>query len=442
MGDSTHGVATRAMAARAVDQVLNSGTNLESALSGCGFDHLEARDRAFVRALSAGTLRTHLRNLYIIRQLVDRPLKRKDSLVTALLSTGLHALTESVAPDYAVVSATVAATRKLGKPMMKGFVNAVLRRFLREREQLLSDVEGNEEAHWQHPRWLIEKIRSDWPDCWETLLAAGNQQAPMWLRVNSARGSRDAYLQRLAKADITATGPADFPDAVLLNQAVGIDKLPGFQSGDCSVQDAASQIATVLLAADPGMRVLDACAAPGGKTCHLLEHAGGALSLCALDSSSQRLTRVEENLERLHLSATVICGDALRTDEWWDGELFDRILVDAPCSATGVIRRHPDIRFLRRETDIAALIEIQSSMLSSLWRLLKPGGRLLYSTCSILHEENAGVVESFLAVHGDAAEVPLHAMVPRAFVTSQGAQFLPGHGDTDGFYYALMERTD
>ncbi len=434
---------TRAIAATAVHQVVHSGRNLNDALGHAGADELEPRDRSFVRALVFGTLRTHLRNRYIISKLVERPFRRRDLIVEALLSTGLFALLDSQQPDYAAVSATVDATRELGRPGMRGLVNALLRRFLRERDDLLAAVQHEPEARWQHPQWLIERVQQDWPDDWQSILEAGNQQAPMWLRINRMRTTRADWLARANTTSEFATAPLQaLPAAVVLAHAAAVDELPGFAAGECSVQDAASQVPAMLLAPQPGMSVLDACAAPGGKTGHLLEWADNAARITALDNSEQRLERVRENLQRLHLSANVVCGDALLPDNWWDGELYDRILVDAPCSAVGVIRRHPDIRFLRRADDVNQLQQTQRALLNRLWRLLKPGGRLLYSTCSVLHAENEDVVAGFLAGENTAVSLDLRGLLPAGLTepADHGAYLLPGRHATDGFYYALMER--
>lgn len=433
---------TRAVAATAVHAVVAEGRSLDDAFAEGGINELPARERAFVKALSFGTLRVHLRNQALLAQLLDKPIRRKDAVVAALLSVALHELIDSPAPEYAVVSAAVDATRALRKPALRGLVNAILRRFQRERAQRLAAV-SDESARCNYPQWLIDAARADWPDEWQEILQAGNEQAPMWLRVNAARNERDDYNAKLAAAglDVVST-PSAFPNALRLSNAVPVGDLPGFADGACSVQDAASQLAADLLDASPGMRVLDACAAPGGKTCHLLERAGNELQLVALDNSAARLERVRENLTRLQLSATVICGDALEPDSWWDGQPFDRILVDAPCSATGVIRRHPDIRFLRRADDIAALQGTQSAMLRALWPMLREGGRLVYSTCSFLRAENDAVVGDFLQQEASARSLDTEPLLtaPFAVRTLHGMQLLPGREATDGFYYALMER--
>lgn len=447
----------RAVAARVVDAVLKKGRNLDTAFTEAGVETLEPRDQSFVRALSYGTLRTHFRNRKLIELLVARPIRNRDSVITALLSVGLFALIESKRPDYAVVSATVGAVTKLERVSMRGLVNAVLRRFLREREELLTVVSADKEAHYQHPQWLIEKLQADWPDDWEKIIAAGNKQAPMWVRINSKQHEPTLWLDRLQHTGVGATTPArSLPAAVLLDAPLAVEQLPGFSLGDCSVQDIASQLAAHFLQAEPGMRVLDACAAPGGKATHVLELCPDIKELVAVDLSAQRLKRVQENFDRLGLdslaldsksqSITLIQGDALHPELWWqesrDKAGFDRILVDAPCSATGVMRRHPDIRYLRRTGDIASLVEVQISMLEKLWSLLKPGGWLLYSTCSVLRAENEAVVAEFLARRSDACErqLPVTMLEEARGQTEHGLQLLPGQLENDGFYYALVER--
>jgi len=435
------GALTRALAAKAVDGVITHGRNLDAALHQHIHQELSDRDKSLVRALAYGALRTHLRNRAIIKMLIQKPLKKKDSVVEALLSIGLFALTESERPDYAVVSATVGAADKLDRKHLRGLVNAVLRNFLRDKEKLLAAL-TLPEAVTGHPQWLVERFRKDWPDHCEAIIAAANRQAPMWVRVNEQRLTTNEWLQQCAPAEISASAPVkELPSACLLATPAGVADLPGFAIGHCSVQDVASQVPAQLLALEPQMQVLDACAAPGGKTCHILERFPG-VELLALDNVPERLERLEENLERLDLRAEIRCADVLEVEQWWDGRLFDRILIDAPCSATGVIRRHPDIRFLRRPNDIDALSKTQSVMLDVLWTLLKPGGRLLYSTCSIMRAENDSVVAAFLDRTDDAQEAALPDWLKELSAPAAiGVQLLPGTFDNDGFYYALLQKS-
>lgn len=438
------GADARALAATVVDAVLTEGRTLGRALEMADSGHLSSRDRALIQALAYGAVRGHHRHRRIIERMLERPLARRESVIVALISVGLYQLIDARQPDYAAVSATVEASALLGKIRYRGLVNALLRRFLREREQLLAEVMADDEGRYGHPDWLIRQIRQDWPDHWEAVLDAGNQPPPMWLRVNRRRGTLAEYQVRL-RAEFGEDGVtfASVPDAVCLSKPVPVTELPGFAAGDVSVQDAASQFAVELVDPQPGMRVLDACAAPGGKTTHLLERESGLRELVALDRSAERLVRLGENLDRLGLQATVVVGDALNPSEWWDGLPFDRILLDSPCSATGVLRRHPDIKFLRRSSDIGEMAERQLQMLNGLWELLAPGGRLVYATCSVLKAENSAVITRFLAgpaeVREDAPQpVPAFALAGPA--VGYGLQLLPGSENIDGFYYALMER--
>ncbi|MEO7387220.1 MAG: 16S rRNA (cytosine(967)-C(5))-methyltransferase RsmB [Gammaproteobacteria bacterium] len=432
----TAGALTRALAARAVAGVLARGQTLDASLdalltgSDPGVRALPDRDRAQVRALAFGAVRGHHRHQALLRLLLNKPLQGEDRLLEALLSVGLFQLADPDQPDHAAVSATVAASRLLGQERASGLVNASLRRYQRESSTLLAQL-GRDSAAWHsHPAWLLSGLRADWPDRWRKVATANQQHPPFWLRVNRLRTSASDYATRLGvEVDVEASPLPGFPDALRLPSAVPVHQLPGFADGLVSVQDAASQLAAPLLAPEPGMRVLDACAAPGGKTTHLLEVAGGRLDLTAVDVAGGRLALVESNLKRLGLAATLLVGDATTPDAWWDGRPFDRILLDAPCTATGVIRRHPDIKLLRRAADVPEFARRQRLMLERLWPLLAPGGRFLYSTCSLLKAENEGLVAEFLA----AGTARLEPETP-----APGLQLLPGERDTDGFYYALM----
>jgi len=437
-------ISTRAAAAVAVDLVLSRGRTLDRALQEAIKHNPPARDMAQIKALAFGALRWHHRHRLIIAELLDRPLRSRDKVLEALLSVGIFQLLSPRQPAYAAVSETVRASRELGRPRAAGLINGSLRRFQRERDTVLKRSMDPDEGRYVHPQWLIDQLRRDWPDRWEVILDAALAHPPLWIRVNAQRTSREAYALRLEEEmDIQAHALPGFRDALRLEAPLTITELPGFAEGVVSVQDAASQLAVDLLAPRPGMRVLDACAAPGGKTGHLLERAGGPLDLVAIDVDSKRNAMLEQNLRRLSYPARVITGDCLCMDQWSDGQLFDRILLDAPCSATGVIRRHPDIKFLRRAGDIPVLARRQRQMLEKLWSALKPGGRLLYATCSVLMEENIEVVSDFLSRHADGREIrPLQGSVLDSIIEMPGPgyQLLPGPADTDGFYYALIER--
>jgi 16S rRNA (cytosine967-C5)-methyltransferase len=336
------------------------------------------------------------------------------------------------------VSETVEAARLIGRERACGMVNAVLRRYLRERETIEAKLAAAGIAvRESHPDWLVSRLRQDWPDAWETLLAANNSPGPLALRVNLARGTRAAYLQRLQEAGLPGQAAAHGDAGIVLDTPVQVERLPGFDEGLVSVQDLAAQLAAPLLEAAPGHRVLDACAAPGGKTAHLLERHPG-IELLALDRDRWRMERVARNLERLQLQARTAVADAAETAAWWDGRPFDRILLDAPCSGTGVIRRHPDIKWLRRESDIAALARQQRSLLDALWPLLAPGGVLLYASCSVLSGEGAGLLQDFAASRADADELPVAAGWGEACTI--GRRIRTGDGGMDGFYYARLRR--
>jgi 16S rRNA (cytosine967-C5)-methyltransferase len=329
----------------------------------------------------------------------------------------------------------------LGRPKLAPLVNAILRRFLRDRisEQSLS----NEEAEYDHPRWLIEMLRADWPDDWQSILVANNDRAPMWLRVNPAHGSAADYVLRLKEIEIESELIAGLPQAVRLSEPQPVDILPGFLEGHVSVQDAAAQLAAPWLLAGVQGRILDACAAPGGKSSHMLEIGGSGIDLSCVDNDPERLHGIGQNLERLGLGATILCGDASNPNEWWDKKPYDGILLDAPCSASGVIRRHPDIKHLRRSVDIAALAKTQLAMLKGLWPTLRPGGRLLYVTCSVLAAENDAVVTAFLADTDDAKKsVLLQNNNIRDLMRDKacGHQVLPATAGLDGFYFACLEK--
>ena len=424
----------RAIAAQALGQVLGEGRSLAVVLPPA-LERVAPRDRGLLRELCYGVCRWQPELQVLLDGLLNRPLDPREPMVRALLLVGLYQLHHLRIPDHAAVAETVAAARQVRKPWAASLTNAVLRSFPRRRAELLARVEADTAARTAHPRWLLESLKEDWPDDWPAIVAANNARPPFTLRVNVLQDRRDAYQARLAAVGKHAEPVAVASAALTLAEPVEPAALPGFAEGQVSVQDAAAQLAAPLLAVEPGMRVLDACAAPGGKTAHLLECIPD-LDLTALDQDGDRLERVRDNLNRLRLAARLVRGDASQPADWWDGVPYDRILLDAPCSATGVIRRHPDIKLLRRETDIAALADRQQAMLLALWPLLRPGGRLLYATCSVLRRENDQVVAAFLAAQPEAQAQPIRADWGRALAL--GHQILPGEGGMDGFYYAVL----
>lgn len=431
------GAEPRAAAARALCAVLDRGQSLTRVLQ-ADPTRRSPPDQALVQEMVYGALRLLPRLRLIAGRLLERPLKPRDGDLQALILIGLYQLGFMKTPSHAAVSATVEATRLLGKPRMAGLVNALLRRFQREHEALLAWVDTQPESRWLFPDWLLERLRADWPDDWESIVSASNERAPMTLRVNPLRGTRADYLAELEAAGIGASAIDGLDTGVRLDQPRATRDLPGFDAGRVSIQDRGAQLAACLLDAQPGERVLDACAAPGGKTAAILERAGNALDLVAIDSDATRLATVGTTLDRLGLSAQVCVDDAADPHGDWIARPFDRILLDVPCSATGVIRRHPDIKWLRRPEDIAALAATQSRILDAIWPLLRPGGRLLYATCSLLAEENERQVEAFLARRTDAhaLDLPTDWGRPRP----PGRQLLPTAQGHDGFFYALLAK--
>lgn len=409
------------------------GRSLDDAL-GAHCAGLNAADGALAAAMSYGVLR----DWRLLNALLDGMVKRRPpALAAALLCVGLFQLRSLRVPAHAAVHATVAAAPVLKLKGLRGLINALLRRYQREAEALEAGVPANPQVRYSHPGWLGRAIEQDWPGRGPDLLDRNNRQAPMTLRVNRRRTTVSAYLEVLSKASIQAMPVPGVPDAVTLAQPMAVDRLPGFAAGDVSVQDAAAQLAAPLLASGPGMRVLDACAAPGGKTAHLLEMQDCRVT--ALDISPARCESLQATLDRLGLQADVRAADATTPENWWSCEPFDRILVDAPCTGTGVIRRHPDIKWLRRADDVTALADRQQALLRALWPLLEPGGVLLYATCSLLQAEGSTVAASFLAACPDAAELPI-SDTGWGEADTHGRRIAPGERDMDGFYYVRLRK--
>ncbi|MEP6940154.1 MAG: 16S rRNA (cytosine(967)-C(5))-methyltransferase RsmB [Rudaea sp.] len=428
----------RAIAALALARIVG-GDSLRAAFTANSARLGDSRDRALLSSLLHEGARWWLRYDAAIDALMEKPLRAREQQLHALLVLGIVQLEVLRMPEYAAVAATVEAARALRRPKLAGLVNAVLRRWLREREPLTRMLDGDDETRTAHPRWLIDSFASDWPDRGEALLAANNARAPLWLRVNRRRAARDELRDRLAAAGHAARRVASLDDALLLDESTDVTLLPGYAEGHFSVQDGAAQHSAALLDLHAGQRILDACAAPGGKSAHILETAD--VDLTALDRDVQRLPRVRENLTRLGLAARVREGDAAQPTAWWDGAPFDRILLDAPCSATGIIRRQPDIKLHRRPTDMTGLAAAQTRMLDALWPLLARGGRLVYATCSLAVRENAAQAQAFLARHADARSIDATPSGWHA-TPGGGAQNLPGEGGMDGFFYALFEKNN
>ena len=426
----------RVVAAEAIGQVLR-GRSLSAVLPKYS-EKVADTDQALFKQLCFGTLRWYPQLQAIVNHLMSKPIKDKEREIQALLACGIYQLMYMRVADHAAINETVAATVKLKRLWAKGLVNAVLRNFQRQQQQITASLSTNTEFATAHPQWLVSRLHKAWHRQAEEILQANNLQAPMCLRVNALRCSRDDYLQLLVDADIGAS-PTQYSDCgVMLDSPQDVTKLPGFADGFVSVQDESAQLAASLLDVQPGHAVLDACCAPGGKTCHILESQPQLSSLTAIDLEEKRLERCKDNLQRLDLQANLIAADVGAIDQWWDNNSFDRILLDAPCSASGVIRRHPDIKLLRQDTDIKNLSKIQTELLEKVWKTLRKGSMLIYATCSVLPQENDQVVARFLATNNDASLVKIEA--DWGIATDFGRQIFPSAKGGDGFYYSRLQK--
>jgi len=421
--------------------VLNLLTEKASLATGIPYwsDRIEPAERPLLMELSYGVSRWSIRLSALMSQLMDKPLRQKDQDVAALLQVGLYQLCHTRIPAHATINMTVEVTRELNKKWAKGLVNAVLRNY--QRQQASLDAELNQQQALAFPPWLAEQLTSDWPIVANELMRLSNAHPPMILRVNQQKQNVDKYMEILREHEFTAKKSAIAGNAIILDKPVTVSELPGFDAGQVSVQDTAAQLAAELLAPADDELILDACAAPGGKTGHILELAPGA-RVVALDIDSARLQRVDQNAQRLSVAAqlTTCCADAAELDAWWDGQQFDAILLDAPCSGTGVLRRHPDIKLLRRASDIDSLKQTQYELLQSLWKALKPGGRMLYVTCSQLKEENERQMENFANLCPGVQPIAMDEL-SWGELRPIGRQLLLNHSEADGFYYCLLRKT-
>lgn len=430
---------TRAAAALALRDVLASGRALDEALAQRLKVLDDSRDRGLAQEIAYGVLRRLPELQALADQLLQKPMKGKDADVECLLLAGLYQLMHLRVPSHAAVSETVAASRVLKKNWASKLLNGVLRNFQRRKDELLKELESDEQAQSCFPDWLLDELRRCWPDDWRHIVQQSNGRPPMTLRVNSAKTDRRAYVAMLIDAGIPARPLQHADSALLLDKPVDVERLPGFADGLVSVQDGAAQLAAALLLPQGGETLLDACAAPGGKTAHLLELAPDA-DVTAVDLSESRLTPLRANLQRLGLKARVLAADLSDPDGEWAGRQYQRILLDVPCSATGVIRRHPDIKWLRRMDDIESLTRTQSRILDAVWPTLVPGGMLVYATCSLLAQENHEQMQAFLKRTPDAREAVIDADWGRA--CAHGRQLLPGDHGMDGFYYACLTKAE
>lgn len=427
--------------AASVLAAVRAGSSATAAL-----ERIDAGLRPGVQALVFQALRWWGRGEALRRRLAARtPPPAADALLCAALALGWDPALSPYEPFTLVDQTVEAAKRQAGTRAQASFINACLRRFLREREELLAATANEPVALWNHPRWWIERVRKDHPKAWQRVLEADNGAAPLTLRINARRTRVDAYVPALAAQGIASRRVAE--SGLELAQARPVQRLPGFEAGEFSVQDAAAQLAAPLLLEglqsaqpDTPLRLLDACAAPGGKTAHLLERVQGPAEVLALEVDAQRARRIDDTLGRLGLSAQVLVADAARTQDWWDGRFFDGVLLDAPCTASGIVRRHPDVRWLRRESDVQQLALQQSMLLEALWPTVRPGGRLLYCTCSVFREEGEQQIEAFLARNSQARLLPSPGhLLPQG---GGGTRGLPDNalGEHDGFFYALLQK--
>ncbi|WP_105902929.1 16S rRNA (cytosine(967)-C(5))-methyltransferase RsmB [Vibrio gangliei] len=422
----------RAAAAKVLFEVVDQGYSLSAALPAAQ-QTIRPRDHALLQEICYGALRYLPRLESIANELMDKPLKGKQRVFHHLILVGIYQLSFMRIPPHAAVGETVEGTQALKGPRLRGLINAVLRNYQRNQEQLDAKALAHNAGKYVHPSWLLKLLQEAYPNEWQSIVEANNSKAPMWLRVNRQHHTRDEYLTLLEQENIEAETHPQAQDALRLLSPCDVMTLPGFDRGWVSVQDAAAQLSVDYLQPQDGELILDCCAAPGGKTAHILEHTQNT-QVVAIDCDDTRLKRVHENLERLNLQAQVICGDARYPQDWWNGEKFDRILLDAPCSATGVIRRHPDIKWLRRGNDIAALAELQKEILDAMWKQLKPQGTLVYATCSITPQENVEQVKAFLKRTDNVELIGSQTDNP-------GRQILPGEENMDGFYYAVLRKT-
>ncbi|MEY1539185.1 16S rRNA (cytosine(967)-C(5))-methyltransferase RsmB [Providencia rettgeri] len=416
----------RSIAATAINQVLDNGQSLSTVLPDLQ-RNINDKDKALLQEICFGVLRYLPKLEWFISQLMEKPLTGKQRTLHYLIMVGIYQLLYTRIPPHAALAETVNGAVALKKPLLKGLINGVLRSFQRQQVQLEERITNNT-SQYLHPSWLLKRLQTAYPDDWQSIIEANNQRPPMWLRVNSHHHTATQYLNLLEQSEITAHLHSSHPNAIRLDEPTAVSRLPGFEDGWSTVQDVSAQGCAELLEPQNGENILDLCAAPGGKTTHILELAPKA-NVIAVDIDESRLKRVKENLIRLKQHAVVIQGDGTQPETWAQGQQFDRILLDAPCSATGVIRRHPDIKWLRRDSDINELAQLQSQILEAIWPYLKPGGTLVYATCSIMPEENGKQIHNFLSKHNDACLND---------GTDAGLQILPSTNGGDGFFYARL----
>lgn len=431
-------MSARLIASRIIEQSIESKMTLSLTLNNDDSFKNAGKEKALIQEMSYGTFRWYIQLEHILNQLLDKEIKSKDSRLKYLILIGLYQLRFMRIPPHAVVSETVNTCKKINMLWAKGLVNAILRRYIRESSNIETSLENNESIKTSHPKWLVKQIKNDWPLHWQSILEANNQKPPMYLRVNKRYQTRKNYLKELKETGIEATATSFSENGILLKTAVDVHKLPGFFEGKVSVQELAAQFSALLLDLKPGQNVLDACAAPGGKSAHILETETNLKSLTCIEKDPNRTERLFETLQRLKLNAIIKTADINDLQNWWNKEKFDRILLDAPCSATGVIRRHPDIKFLRTKEEVNNINALQVELLKSLWKTLKSGGMLLYVTCSILKQENMDLIKQFINSNDDCELKPINA--EWGLDTGYGYQIITGQNNMDGFFYACLKK--
>jgi len=430
----------RTLAARILARVIRDRITLDGILQDQISQLKNEHAGAFVQELCYGVLRMYPRLEFYLDILLRKPLKVSDTDIKAALLCGIYQLEYMRTPEHAAVSSTVEVAEGLNKSWAKSVINAVLRRFQRERNDLLRSADQNETAYFAHPEWLIDAFRRDWPQHWQLILRAGNERPPMHLRVNLRLISRESYLDMLSRVNIEAEPSAILPAGIRLSRPVDVNLLPGFNDGLVSIQDFGAQLAASILDLREGQTVFDGCAAPGGKVAHIFETRPDLLRLTALDINSQRTSLLNDTKKRLKINMDIIQADARTPNLWWDGKPYDRILLDVPCSTTGVIRRHPDIKLLRQPAEIAQFSITQHEILESMWPLLKHKGKLVYATCSLLRQENDRQIEKFIQGRKDVQVTAIEPDPEWGVITEFGRQTIPGVDDMDGFYYAALEK--
>ena len=428
----------RLIACQIIEQSVEDKMTLSKVLNYNDSFQSAGKEKALIQEISYGTSRWYIQLEHILNQLLDKKIKKKDRRLKYLIMIGLYQLRFMRIPQHAAVSETVNTCKKINMLWAKGLVNAILRRYIRESAQLDTSLSNNESIKTSHPEWFIKQLKQDWPEHWQKILEANNQRPPMYLRINQCQISRDHYLEKLNEAGIKSSNVNYSDSGVLLKEAIDVQQLPDFNKGAVSVQELAAQLSAGLLDLKPEQTVLDACAAPGGKSAHILETETKLKSLTCIEKDPDRSKKLSETLQRLKLNANIKTSDINDLENWWDKKEFDRILLDAPCSATGVIRRHPDIKFLRTKEEVNNINNLQMTILNTLWQTLKSGGLLLYVTCSILKQENSSLIKKFISNNENCELKPINASW--GIETGYGRQILTGQDNMDGFFYACLEK--